>query len=115
MESGEPMDIAEAVSRLEAAGYSVRASFQAPNGYDVIVPICEVKGYDDEPTVVCHTTTFWPEASGWIWEPDFVVPGPGPRRRYADLGSLIPALIADCERRRESCPVPPPLKIRWRD
>jgi hypothetical protein len=47
-------------------------------------------------------TRIWREDNEWIWEFHFVVPGPGPKRRYPSLDALVDDVLSEFQKCREA-------------
>lgn len=47
-------------------------------------------------------TRIWHEDGEWIWEFHFVVPGPGPKRRYPSLNALVDDLLSEFQACRDA-------------
>ena len=48
-------------------------------------------------------TRIWREAEEWIWEYHWVVPGPGPRRRYTSISALVDDMLREYRACRTAC------------
>ena len=47
-------------------------------------------------------TRIWQEGNEWIWEFHFVVPGPGPKRRYPSLDALVDDVSSEFQKCRDA-------------
>lgn len=93
----------EAVSRLLSFQLVTELMNPPLHGYFVCDQFKRPMSTLGKPQFPGVTTRVWQEEVEWVWEFHFVVPGPGPKRRYPSLEALVDDIIREIQICRDAC------------